>query len=195
MTAVDEQYRSEYGWSIMLPESWERLPTAGNGTALTIAPPVVFASSRDWTLALTWMVESHPTQPKVVEAFLNATMLEGPASVTEVQPVVQRIWPPIGEITEAEVAQLPDGNRALETLEEFDQGSGGESKKGYQLILLTNSGPGTPAYFQRLCFYAPSRSFSQHIEVVRRSARSFHYDRDFQLPGTEASQSSPIEEA
>ena len=193
MTAVDEQYRSEYGWSILLPEGWERLPTAGNGATLTIAPPVVFASSKDWTLALTWMVESHPTQPKILEAFLNATMLEGTAPVTEVQPVVQRIWPPIGEITEAEVVQLPDGSRALETLEEFDQGSSGEPKEGYQLILSINSGPGTPAYFQRLCFYAPGRSFLQHIDHVRRSARSFHYDRPFQLPWTEAAQSSPIE--
>jgi len=191
MAAVDEQYRSEFGWSIMLPHDWEPLSIAGSGEALTVAPPVVFASSKDWTLSLTWMVESHPSNPKVLEAFLNATMLEGLVSPSEVQPVVQRIWPPIGDITDAEVVQLPDGSRALETVEEFAQATNGESKRGYQLLVLMNSGPNTPAYFQRLCFYAPSSKFLQHIEDVRRSARSFHYDRPFQMPGT---QSSSIEE-
>jgi hypothetical protein len=183
MTALNQQYVSEYGWVITLPPRWEQLEGSGSEGALIAVPPVVFATPDNWALSLTWMVAAGPVSPDSIEKFVTLTMAAGPLDPTEAQTGTHRIFPTMGELNEAGVVELEDGVMAIELLETFKAGQ--ESKGGYQLIVPLLTGPGTISTFQRLCFYAPEGSFAKLLPDIRRSARSFHYTRVFGPPESE----------
>lgn len=177
MTALNQQFVSEYGWVITLPPRWEPLEGSGSEGALIAYPPVVFAAADNWALSLTWMVAAGPVTPESIEKFVTLTMAAGPVDPTEAQTATQRIFPTIGAVNEAEVVELADGVMAIELVESFKVAQ--ESKGGYQLIVPLMTGPGAISTFQRLCFYAAEGSFAKLLPDIRRCARSFHYTRVF----------------
>jgi len=177
LAIADQEYSSEFGWVITLPAGWQNLQPGGDPNAPVPHHPIVFASADNWALSLTWMIAAGPVDKGIASDFLTRTMLEGPIDPSAVQRTVQEIFPAIGEINEAIVVKLPDGSKALELLETYWEAGSGQIKRGYQLILPLRAGLEKAVTFQRLCFYAPRKEFSQRVAEVRKAARSFHYVR------------------
>lgn len=191
MTALNQQYVSEYGWAITLPPGWEPLDSSSDD-ALVLHRPVVFASPDNWSHCLTWMVAAGPTEPGAIEKFVTITIVPGPLDPTEAGSIANRIFATIGDVDDAEVVELEDGSPALELTETTNTEP--ETKRGYQLLMPVYFGtvmpsgveqshnvsaPGKVSRFQRLCFYAPAESFDRLIAAIRQAARSFHYLRPF----------------
>lgn len=172
MNSVENKYKSELGWSITLPAGWEALSSTPN---VSLAP-VAFASGSDPSLSLTWMALEPAVDADVLSKFESLAMLEGTAPIEETLDVVQRLWPTIGEVTEAQIVQIADSTMALEVVENFYQPGTQEIKKGYQLIFHASLEDGGPPVMQRLCFYAPINKFIASIEQVRNAARSFQFE-------------------
>lgn len=177
MNSVDNKYKSELGWSITLPAGWEPLSSAANVALANIAlAPVAFAAASDSSLSMTWMALEPAVDADVLSKFTSLTMLEGTAPLEETLDVVQRLWPAIGDITEARIVELADSTTALEVVENFYQPGTQEIKKGYQLIFYASLEDGGSPVMQRLCFYAPMNKFIASIEQVQAAARSFQLD-------------------
>lgn len=173
MNSVENKYRSELGWSITLPAGWE--PLSSTPSNVTLAP-VAFAASSDPSLSMTWMALEPAVDSDVLSKFESLTMREGTAPVEETLDVVQRLWPTIGDITEAQIVQLADSTLAVEVVENFYQPAAQEIKKGYQLIFYASLEDGGSPVMQRLCYYAPMNKFIASIEQVRNAARSIQFE-------------------
>jgi len=117
-----------------------------------------------------------PVDANVLSKFESLTMLEGTAPIQETLDVMQRLWPAIGEVTEAQIVPLSDSTLALEVIENFYQPGTQEIKKGYHLIFYSSLDSDGSPVMQRLCFYAPMNKFIALIEQVRSAARSFQID-------------------
>lgn len=178
MQSKERTYLSDFGWSLVPPPGWEQLGAEG-GAASTHRPlAVVFAAAGAWSLSLSWMVSARKTDAETACLFQTTTMLAGPLSAEEARAVLQRIFPPGGEIEEACAVTLPDGSKALEITETIIQPGTLETRKGYQLVLPVSGSDGS-CHFQRLSFQAPAREFFALSAEIRKSARTFHYVRPF----------------
>lgn len=177
MTALGQRYVSEYGWVITLPPYWEPLGSRDEPGVLTMRPPIVFGCSKDWSLSLTWMVAAGTVDEDTLQKLGTLMMSSGPVDPGEARKSVERVFPPLGEVDDAEVIELEDGSNGLELIETFR--SNNQSKCGYQLIIPLTSAPGRTEALQRLSFYAPAEEFTKHFAEVRTAARSFHYVRPF----------------
>ncbi len=162
-------YVSERGFSIRLPEGWERMEDSGS-PALTINKAEVFYDRDNWSLCLTWMKSGFPPDEAAGREFDSLVTRAGALTRDEVARVIQRIFPLIGELDHWEVASTADERPALETSESFSGTEGTGLQRGYQLLFRSRHA--RRALFERLCFYAPAPEFDKNIESIRRAARS-----------------------
>lgn len=159
-------YTSSLGWSLPLTAEWK--PMGGRSPG---APVVQFVVSGNRSSHLAWTTTVHSANSDVIQAFDCATMLPGAVSIEDATAVLQRIWPPAGEVRSAAVITMPDGNIALETVEQITSDSNAGSLGAYQLLLpLGDSAEGK---FQRIYFYAPIAEFEIRLPEVRLMVHSF----------------------
>lgn len=92
------------------------------------------------------------------------------------QEIMSQMFALIGKVTEAQVISLPDGQRALEIIEEIaPMGSAVEPMLGYHLLLAVRGSASNTPRMQQLAFYARATKFSKEISQITKSARSFRY--------------------
>lgn len=176
MNAIEERYKSEYGWSINLPENWTRLSGSRIGVMSSV-PAVKFAKREDWDIAFAWIVRPYPVADSVVTDFAETVV--GTLDKNAAANVVKSTFSLVGEIDEARIAIL-DGVHALEVLESYEED--GKTKRGYQLIMPLVVSDHPVDSFQRLCFYAPQDDFAEHLADVIAAVHSFKYDSPYVDP-------------
>ncbi len=174
MPLESDAFVSEYGWSMRVPQGFEQRKSGGGHNSLVKFEPISFSSTADRSTMLTWMVSGDSTDEDTALQFLAVTSAPGPIPLLDALQACCRIFPPIGQIDEAVVVELPDGRRGLELLETFSQPGSSDVRRGYQLIVADIRGQLRTAHFERLCFYAPESAFDRLIDDVRDAARTFH---------------------
>ncbi len=158
-----------------LPDGWERLGAPTSGT-LTLAQAVVLAKVDQPRTSITWMVRGYPATEETVDSFSRVTATEAIADNDTILRMVNGIFPLIGTLDESATVNLPDGSKAIETIEGYFEG---EIKRGYQLVIPLQLPDEYAPTFQRLCFYARDDVFRQNLYAVRTAAQSFRYDRPY----------------
>jgi len=175
MKKTGDSYKSEFGWSITLPETWKRL-TRRNPDDRT--PVAVFSTPQDWSLALTWMIDKNQSDDETLTAFDTATMIPGRLQIEEGIEVAQKLFPRLGEVVRVTSIKLPDGKRALEIFEIIlSKDESKVEKVSYSLVLPRRKRGEyrNKVHLQRLSFVAPPQTFHERIHEIARTARSFHY--------------------
>lgn len=179
VTEKKNEYVSPDRWRMVLPQDWSLMGTI-DGEPLNTNRPLVFcqpaSSSKLDPPALTWMRADRPVSSDSWLQFSTTTMLSGPVGSREAEAAVSGTFAIAGKVVEANVVRLPDGNKALELIEEIcDTESGAVTSQGYQLIFSVRADEPGPLYMQRLVFYSSVDSFKQLLPEVRAAARSFEY--------------------
>lgn len=170
------QFISPDQWRLSLPDGWTVLAPV-DGNPLNTNRPIVFcaeASNPD-APCLTWMRADRPATSDAWLQFCTSTMLSGTIGSREAQAAVLTSFPIAGKVVEASAVRLPDGNKAIELIEEITDESGAVTSAGYQLIFSCKTDEPGAMYMQRLVFYSNSENFKQMLPVVRDAARSFEY--------------------
>ncbi|MBX9671639.1 MAG: hypothetical protein K2X93_28880 [Candidatus Obscuribacterales bacterium] len=168
------RYKSEFGWSIALPETWKRLSRTNPDDRTPIAS---FSTPEDWSLSLNWMVSPRGCDDDTVTAFDIATMLPGRVELMEASNVVNQIFPLVGKLIRAAAIVMPDGQRALEVVEAIGSPGNPVERLGYSLIFprRVRGEYRNKVHFQRMSFFAPQEVFHDRIPEVAIAVRSFHY--------------------
>lgn len=179
VTEPKNQYVSPDRWKISLPSGWAPMGTVEGQPLNTNRPLVFFDQNSDDKLdppAITWMRADRPVSSEAWLQFSTTTMLSGPVGSREAESATLSAFPVAGNVVEANVVRLPDGNKALELIEEMtDTESGAVSTQGYQLIFSVRADEPGPLFMQRLVFYCKPDKFKRLLPLVRESARSFEY--------------------
>jgi len=176
MPVMQDDYVSEYGWVMIPPAGWEKLPNS-DAPVLAVHRPIVFSSLDDPDLSMTWMVAGHAVKEAAAQRFKDVTG-NPDATAEDLIAIAPAIFPMIGRADSCEVVILADGSRAIEVIESYGQDDTGEGSNGYQLMWPLR-GAGVDQVFQKLCFYAPADKFAENLPQVRQAARSFYYTRPF----------------
>jgi hypothetical protein len=179
VTEKKNEYVSPDRWRISLPEGWGPMGVL-SGEPLNTNRPIVFCDNKSTNRldppSITWMRADRPITSEAWLQYSTTTMLSGPVGAKEAQAATLAAFPIAGKVIEANVVRLPDGNKALELIEEItDTESGAVSSHGYQLIFsVRNDEPG-PVLMQRLVFYSSPVEYKKLLPEVRIAARSFEY--------------------
>ncbi len=175
------EYVSSDRWRIALPSGWAPMGTI-EGDPLNTNRPLVFCEQQTADKvdldppALTWMRADRPITSEAWLQFSTTTMLSGPVGSREAEAAALSAFPIAGKVIEANVVRLPDGNKALELIEEIsDTETGAVTSEGYQLIFSVRSDEPGPLLMQRLVFYFNTEGFKRLLPEVRSAARSFEY--------------------
>lgn len=175
---ITREFISLQGWGLSLPEGWEPM-TLSKSQGETLnggSSPIVFWSGVDPTVSITWTRSNRPISSSGWTTYCTATMLCGPIGSREAAVSIEDVCPVIGTIIEAEVVRLPDGNKALELIDEVkDDVTGLVIKQGLHLILPMKMTEPGPLYMQRLMFYGEAARFKHLLPQLRKCMRSFNY--------------------
>ena len=176
VSQIKNEYVSSDKWRISLPEGWSALDSVG-GAPLNTNRPLVFCQNKTDADApgLTWMRADRPISSEAWLQFCTATMLGGPIGSREAEATALTVFPVPGKVVEASAVRLPDGNKALELIEEIADDNGVVTSQGYQLIFSCRSDEPGALFMQRLVFYFKSDGFKQLLPQVKDAARSFEY--------------------
>src|SRR5687767_11586427 len=112
MNLLNDRVNCEYGWSICPPHNWVRLADSVGEPVLSPAQAIVFSKSDDWDLMLSWMVRGYPVSQEVAQAFAGAINSGTTLKKEIVSPLVNAIFPLIGELDTASVFTFVDGSKA-----------------------------------------------------------------------------------